>query len=267
MTYNNIPPSDPTPFMNHTDYSTFLSFTLIIIFSKLFTHKDRFWKILYSLYFITALSNLFINGGRTGQVTFLFTVITLSIFYFKLSLTKVFAILILLITLLVFAYNTSPNFHNRINKLQVEMSNMYLHHDFRGSLSIRFALWKLGTAIFFDNPLLGTGIGGETKQLKEYRDKYNFKIKTIYSDYHNTFVQYAVQLGIVGLLIPIIVFYLLFTLKFKTREYKMLSVAFSTIYLLHAMGGFSFHILDSLVFLSVFAALFNAITHIEKSTS
>jgi len=266
-TYNNVPPSDPSPFMNHTDYATFLSFTLIIILSKLFSVKEKIWKIIYSLYFITALSNLFINGGRTGQVTFIVAILTLSIFYFKFSFQKIISIILLLIALLIFAYSISPNFYNRMNQLQTEMSNMYYQHDFRGSLATRLALWRLGTATFFDNPLLGTGIGGETKQLEKYHDKYNFKIATSYTDYHNTFVQYAVQLGIIGLLIPIIVFYLLFTLKFKTKRYKMLSIAFSTIYLLHAMGGFSFHILDSLVFLCVFASLFNAITHIEKNSS
>jgi len=264
-TYNNVPSNDPSPFMNHTDYSTFLSFALILILTKLATINDLKWRVFYILYFITGLSNLFINGGRTGQVTFLFTVTVMAIFYFKLSWKYIVSLILTLSTILTLAYNISPNFHSRVNDLKTGMTNMYENHDYSGGLAIRFALWQVGTATFLDHPLLGTGIGGETTKTNEYSEKLGFINLESYTDYHNTFIQYGVQLGIVGLLIPMIVFYLLFTLKFKNREYKTLTIAFSTIFMLHAMGGFSFHILDSLVFLCTFAALFNAISYQERA--
>ena len=66
-TYNNINPTDPSPFINHIDYSIFLAFALMIILTKLYTENELKWKVFYSLYFLTGISNLFINGGRTGQ--------------------------------------------------------------------------------------------------------------------------------------------------------------------------------------------------------
>jgi len=266
FTYNNVLPSDPSPFMNHIEYSTFLSFALIIILTKLATIKELKWQVFYMIYFITGLSNLFINGGRTGQVTFIFTVIIMAIFYFKLSWKYITTLFLAFFIILTLAYNISPNFNNRVNDLRVDMTNMYEKNDYRGSLATRFALWQVGAATFLDNPIIGTGIGGETLKIKEYSNKLNFYHLESFTDYHNTFIQYAVQLGIIGLLIPIIIFYLLFTLKFKNRQHKSLAVAFSTIYLLHAMGGFSFHILDSLVFLCTFGALFNAISHQDRLT-
>jgi len=228
------------------------------------TIKDLTWRVLYSLYFITGLTNLFINGGRTGQVTFLFTLFVLAVFHLKLSLKKLLGLFVTLVTVLLLAYNFSPNFHDRIGQLQTDMSNMYEKNEFTGSLSIRFALWRVGLDVFIDNPILGTGIGGETANIKEYALAHNFNHLEKFTDYHNSFIQYAVQLGIIGLLIPIFIFYQLFTLKFQTEQYKLLSTAFTTIFILHAMGGFSFHILDSLAFLCTFAALFNAISFKEK---
>jgi O-antigen ligase len=263
-TYKNVPSWDPSPFMNHTDYSTFLSFALIIILTKLATVQELSWRIFYSLYFITGLSNLFINGGRTGQVTFIVTIFIMTIFYFKLSIKQITGVILSLITLLVLAYNISPNFHDRVNQVQTDLTNVYEKNEFSGSLSIRIALWTIGTETFLDNPIIGTGIGGETKKINEYSLRHGFHDLTTYTDYHNTFIQYAVQLGIIGLLIPVFVFYTLFTLKFKTEQYKILTVAFSTIYMMHAMGGFSFHILDSLVFLCTFGSLFNAISYLER---
>lgn len=262
--YNNVPSSDPSPFMNHTDYSTFLSFALIIILSKLMTITDLKWKIFYLFYFVTGLSNLFINGGRTGQVTFLFTISVMAIFYFKLSIKYIITLFITLVTILTIAYNVSPNFHNRVNQVQADLTNMYEKNEYSGSLSIRIALWRIGAATFMDNTVIGTGIGGETLKIKEYSEKLGFHNLETFTDYHNTFIQYGVQLGIIGFLIPITVFYLLFTLRLQNRQYKSLSVAFTIIYILHAMGGFSFHILDSLVFLCTFAALFNAISYQDR---
>jgi len=262
-TYNNIPPSDPTPFMNHTDYSTFLSFALIIILSKLLTIKELSWRLFYTLYFITGLTNLFINGGRTGQVTFIVTIFVITIFYFKLSIKHIFSLITSLFLVLFLAYNFSPNFHERVNQIQTDITSMYKEHKFEGSLSIRIALWKIGMQTFLDNPLIGTGIGGETTHITEYADKDGFKNLSTFSDYHNSFIEYGVQLGIIGFLIPIFVFYTLFTLKIRTKQYKALSIAFGTIYMMHSMGGFSFHILASLVFLCLFGALFNAISYLE----
>ncbi len=266
-TYNNVPSWDPSPFMNHTDYSTFLSFALIIILTKFTTVKEFGWRVFYTLYFVTGLSNLFINGGRTGQVTFIVAILVMAIFYFKLSLKQILGVFLALITLLVLAYNISPNFQGRVNLVQTDLTNVYEKNQFEGSLSIRMALWTIGSETFLDNLPLGTGIGGETKEIDAYAQKHGFENLNTFTDYHNTFIQYGVQLGIIGFLIPIFVFYTLFTLKFKTQLYKGLTIAFSTIYLMHAMGGFSFHILDSLVFLCTFGALFNAISYLEKKES
>jgi O-antigen ligase len=263
-TYKNVPPWDPSPFMNHTDYSTFLSFALIIILSKLLTIKDFTWRILYALYFITGLSNLFINGGRTGQVTFIVTLFVITIFYFKLSIKHILGLIISLSLVLLLAYNFSPNFHERVNQVQTDITHMYEENKFEGSLSIRIALWKIGLQTFLDNPIIGTGIGGETTHITEYANQNGFKNLSTFTDYHNSFIQYGVQLGIIGFLIPIFVFYTIFTLSFRSKQYKALSIAFGTIYMMHSMGGFSFHILDSLVFLCVFGALFNAISYLEK---
>lgn len=263
-TYNNVPAHDPSPFMNHTDYSTFLSFALIIILSKLMTVTDLKWRVFYIFYFVTGLSNLFINGGRTGQVTFLFTVTVMAIFYFRLSIKYVITLFITLITVLTLAYSISPNFHTRVDQVQTDITNMYVNNEYSGSLSIRIALWRIGSATFIDNPIIGTGIGGETLKIQEYSERFWFYNLETFTDYHNTFIQYGVQLGIIGFLIPITVFYLLYTLKLQNRQYKSLSLAFTIIYMLHAMGGFSFHILDSLAFLCTFAALFNAISYQER---
>jgi len=262
--YKNVLPSDPSPFMNHADYSTFLSFALIIILSKLLTVKELPWRVFYSLYFVTGLANLFINGGRTGQVTFIVTLSLITIIYFKLSFKRLVGLFVALLLFLSLAYTLSPNFHARINLLGTELTNMYNDNDYTGSFPTRLALWRVGFDTFMDHPFIGTGIGGETKEIEYYGSKHGFNHLGTKTDYHNSFIHYGVQLGIIGFLIPIIIFYQLFKLEFTTQHYRLLTTAFTTIFMLHAMSGFSFHILDSLVFLCTFAALFNAVSKREK---
>jgi O-antigen ligase len=242
-----------------------LAFALIIIITKLFTVKDFKWKFFYVIYFLTGLSNLFINGGRTGQVALLFSIFAMSLLYFRNSYKILISSVITIVATLLFAYNFSPNFHERVSQLETDISNMYVHNDFHGSVATRIALWIVGTESFLDNPLLGSGIGGEMINVPLHSEKYGFDHTSDYSDFHNTFIQYAVQLGIFGLLVPILVFYTLFTLKFQTRQYQLLATSFGIIFLLHSMGGFTFHIMNPLVLLCTFATLFNAISYRENN--
>lgn len=263
-TYNNIPASDPSPFINHIDYSIFLAFALVIIITKLTTTQDLKWKFFYSIYFLTGLSNLFINGGRTGQVAFLFSILVMSFLYFRNSYKVLLGSLATVVLTLAMAYNFSPNFQNRVSQLETDLINMYKHQDFRGSVATRIALWTIGGTAFLEHPLFGTGIGGEMKDIVKNGEKCGFVFIPGQSDYHNAFIQYAVQLGILGLFIPISVFYILFTLQFKTTQYKLLATSFGIIFLLHSLGGFSFHIMNPLALLCTFATLFNAISYQEK---
>lgn len=261
--YDNKPPSDPSPFMDHTIYSTFLAFTLILIISKLYKEKDLKWKVFYTIYFLTALSNLFINGGRTGQVGFLATILIISLIFYLHSYKTVIASIVFVILTLTTAYNFSPNFHDRVNQLEKDIEKGYYQENYNGSMSRRYALWRIGANIFLDSPIYGHGIMGDIDLRNKYLEEYNFKVDTFkgYLDYHNAFVQYAVQLGILGLLFYVFIFISLFTLKFKQKEHKILAVSFSTIFLSHSAVGFAFGLMDPAMLFCVFASLFNAISY------
>ncbi len=255
-------PSDPSPFMDHTAYSTYLAVTLILIAVKFYQSSSNKWKIFYSLYFLTAMSNLFINGGRTGQVGFIVTVVVLAIIYFK-SLKSIFLAFAFLIVTLIGAYSISPNFHNRADQLRSDVDAGYYQKDYNGSLSRRYALWRIGTDIFLTHPLLGVGIKGDMQLRNVYCTRYGFPKDFFkgYLDYHNTFVQYAVQLGILGLIAFIAILYIVATLNFKTKEYKIIATAFISIFVCHSFTGFSFGLMNPVTLFCVFVPLLNTISY------
>lgn len=269
-TKEGVSKNDPSPFMDHSNYSTYLAFTVFILIHKIIYTDDFKWKIAYSIFFLFSTSNLFINGGRTGQFSFLIALCLIGFLNFKNKLKAVVLFISLGTTIFVSAYNVSPVFKDRFDYFLHDVEVMINEKDFSNSFSARVALWISGLQASKDNLIFGSGIGDERENAKDSLERFDiskdsFKQDTENSiDFHNMFVQYTVQLGIVGLVIVFSIFYLLFTLSIKDRMYKNLSIIFSILYLCHSMLGNSFHINQSMVLFALFSSIFITISKYEK---
>jgi O-antigen ligase len=272
-TKEGVSPYDPSPFLDHTSYSVFLAFTAFILIYKIILTQSLSWKFFYILYFLTAVSNMFINGGRTGQVIFFVGLVFIGFSHIK---NKIKAFLfILLATTLFFtvAYGLSPVFKKRFDYTVSDIQQMTTQKDFTGSLSARIAMWKIGTKSFLHSPIFGVGIGDEAQYSQEDISKYDLDYFVssngtfYYVDYHNAFVQYLVQLGIVGFILFLIIFYYLSRLKIDSQPYHDLLKLFIILYILWSMVGLSFHINSSMVFFSLFGAIFLKVFSLEANTA
>lgn len=268
-TKEGVLPSDPSPFMDHSNYSTYLAFTVFILMHKIIYTDDLKWKFLYIIFFLFSTSNLFLNGGRTGQFSFFIALCMVGFLNFKNKIRVTVGFTILGTIIFLSAYNISPVFKNRFDYFLHDIEVMIVEKDFSNSFSARVALWISGLQASKDNLIFGSGIGDERENAKDSLERFDiskdsFKQDTENSiDFHNMFVQYTVQLGIVGLVIVFSIFYLLFTLSIKDRMYKNLSIIFSILYLCHSMLGNSFHINQSMVLFTLFSALFVTISKYE----
>jgi len=270
--YKNVLPSDPTPFMSHTDYSIYLAFTSILLMTRFLDKNETNLKLKvgYLLFFLSSTSNLFVNGGRTGQVTFVVLVFTSFIMSLQSKLKAVVLSLILISVIFMLAFRYSPNFHNRFNQGKTEIIKLYNDNDYRGSFATRYLLWKVGLLSFKDHFLIGTGIGNDMKDANLYAEKLGVHADRKwdlreYGDHHNTFITLAVQLGIFGLAIIILIFYALFRLRFESYYYKILNITFVVGFFLWSFGGITFHTMNPMVFFALFAGLFNKISYIESN--
>ena len=267
--YNDVLSSDPTPFMNHTDYSTYLAFTSIILLIRIFQDKELISKLIYMVFYITITANLFINGGRTGQIIFI--VITfITIFSFVRSKIKALLLTVSLLTIIfTLAYNFSPNFYDRANQLKKDIDNMFIENNYKGSFSTRVSLWIIGVDKFADNIFIGAGIGDEMNDIKEYAiDRgYDYEHLKNFADHHNGIITLSIQLGLFGLLIHLLIFYSIFKLKFYSIEYKILKNSFLITFLLLSMIGLSLHLMNPMVLFALFGGLLSKIskTEMEKT--
>ena len=268
--FNNIPSNDPSPFMNHSIYSIFLAFSSIILLNRIFFVNHPNHKIFYSLYFLTTTSNLFLNGGRTGQIIFIISLFIIIFLNFKSKSKAIIFASAMSISILTIAYNVSPIFKERGELAYNDITQTFTDDDYSRSFGIRMSLWIMGANVFSENPLLGTGIGDEKTGMQKYADKY--KITRYmglpdkgYIDYHSMYVQYAVQLGIAGLILITSLIYHLFTVKFKSRIYRNLNFAFATSILITSTVSNILDTIFPMIFFTFFAAILSAISKSERS--
>ena len=268
-TKDGVHPHDPSPFMDHTNYSIYLAFTVFILMHRIIFEPLIKWKIMYGVFMLFSMSNMLVNGGRTGQVAFFVTLFIVAFLNIKNKLTAIFGSIVFVFIVFTSAYNLSPVFHDRINYAFHDIEKMIKDKDFTNSFSIRVSLWIIGTEQFLDNFLIGTGIGDEAVDIQKYVKKYNFiyydNFQDNYIDYHNAYVQYSVQLGIFGLILFILLFLNLLKLKFKSIIYRNLNITFISLYLLLSTVGLSLHIMASMTLFALFSGLFNAISRFETS--
>jgi len=109
-------PDNPTPFMHHIKYSIFLGTTIfLLLWQILGTNISRTMKFFEFLFLISATINIFINGGRTGQLGLIFAFIVFSYIYFGAKIRYLIGTILLLGVLFTSAYQLSPIFQNRVH--------------------------------------------------------------------------------------------------------------------------------------------------------
>lgn len=198
---------DPTPFMSHISYNPFLDISIYIIgYYLLFDHDISLGrKAILFLFFLTMSTNMFITGGRAGQVAYFITIALLSFQYFKDSKLKALLVsLLIVVTVFSLAYTSSKIFRDRINMAISEVHNVNDHSNTSVGLRINFAFNTI--SIIRKNPLLGVGTG-------DFRNEYR-KVNTLSTPSlkptdqpHNMYLLEMAQFGIIGLIALLYIFY------------------------------------------------------------
>ena len=259
IAYNNDPSYGPSPFMDHTNYSLYLLMAIFVLLSFYRMFSKFEWLIILAI--VILVSALFINTSRTGPFIFGFAVIyyMYRVFRFK-PIPIVVSVVMVLATFLV-AYQESENFRERLDYFNDDLAKMVSEKDFSGSFARRVALWVLGANVFAEHPVIGTGIGNETAGVSSISERYGFNVyrdlnEGQYIDFHNTYIQYAAQLGVVGIAVLLILFAEIFRLKIENTIVNDLKQVHLLIFVFASMVGLTFHIMSSMVMFSLFTGIF-----------
>ena len=210
--------ANPTPFMSHISYNPILAFSIYIVSHEFFFNKRlskfNFW--LYSFLMVTMSINMFITGGRAGQVAF-FTMLTILIFQFfnDQKIKSLFATLIIIPLIFFTAYQTSDLFQNRVD---AAVKNTISYSDDRFTpIGLRITFARNSWRIIKENPFIGAGTGDFPIEYIRINDMYPTS-QPVTTNPHNMYVLILVQLGLVGLVSMLSIFYYQIKLSFKSQN-------------------------------------------------
>ena len=214
--FKNATVSNPTPFMSHISYNPIIAFATYLVLHEIFFNKKmtNFMFTLYCFFGISMSVNMFITGGRAGQVGF-FVMLIVLIFQVldKQRIKSLIIVLIVIPGIFLTAYQTSDLFQKRVNNAINQASEVvFSSYDkdsttsFNNSIGYRAIFTINSFAIIKQNPLIGIGTG-------DFPTEYA-KINSIKSPIlpdaanpHNMYILILTQLGIIGLVSLLSIFY------------------------------------------------------------
>lgn len=230
--FKNATVYNPTPFMSHISYNPFLALSIFVLIYLLFfknLNKNIVSKIISTFFLFTMSINVFITGGRAGQVGFFIMLALAFIFYFKKNIkVAVLLTLFFLPSIFYLAYNTSDIFNNRVNEAKNNL--VQLEENRNTSVGQRITFAQNSLKIIKENPLLGVGTGDFKNEYEKINEKYTPEVKTP-DQPHNMYTLVLVQTGILGLITLLSIFYMQFKVAFTKSHYKEIAIALPTLFL------------------------------------
>ena len=203
--------NNPTPFMSHVSYNPILAFAIYLVSHEVFLNKNlsKFKFFLFSFFAITMSINMFITGGRAGQVIF-FVMLTILIFqFFNAEKIKSLIVVLILIPGIFFtAYQTSDLFQLRVDSAISDV----LEYESNNNTSVgkRISYMKNSWDIIKQNPWIGVGTGDfpiEFEKISIINNNKDFLSTNLPTNPHNMYNFVLIQLGLVGLLSFLSIFY------------------------------------------------------------
>lgn len=264
--WKNITPDNPSPFMHHIEYSTFLAFTALLLLNRIFNEGNIKSKIFYSIFFTTILGNLFLTNGRTGQISFIIGLIFLGFMSFKNRTKAIFTTLILSIFIISMAYNFSDTFHKRVYIGKNDITQVIQNKNYCSSWGARVGFWIIAFDITKRNPILGVGVNDNMSESHILiKNKFpEMQCIDYLPHFHNQYLQIITATGVIGLLIFLTIFYRILKLEIKSNQFNNIKIIFLSVMIFGFFTEPLLHAQFSMLFFSLIVGILLAQKRIES---
>jgi len=219
---------DPSPFTNHINYSTFVAISLIILLYKINIEQITRLKYLYIFIFSIEFLNLFINGGRTGQLMVFISIIIYIFYYNKKHIIKSLTFFIIGVFLL-FNFHTKCDNNKRLLLGVSDLHKVYNNDYYRTSWGKRIAINLTAIDYLTKNVctfMCGSGASIDkkewNKQLLQMPNNISKPISNIYI--HSSIFQIWFDGGFFAIILCIYLLYILFKISYNPAMYSLIFV-------------------------------------------
>jgi len=222
--------------ISHIAYNPFLAISVGLLLTTLLAGQYKNIRLIVAIIFlITMVANMFMTGGRAGQVGFIFIWLAISYYYLRHNASGLYGMVISLVFVLVIAWNTSPVFKSRALKAVDDIA-LYQEHVQKSletnkknsgtSVGLRLHWNEHSLKLFKESPIYGYGTGSFENTFNNYAENSSELVfKT--SNPHSNHMLILVQFGIVGFLIYLNMFYQqIRAANMMPRDYEFRAMAF-----------------------------------------
>ncbi len=228
-------PNNPSPFYVHTEYNPILAWALYLLMFNVFFEKQSLpVKLIVVFFVVTMTVNMFITGGRGGQVTY-FVITMLVVWQFfsvkKMHIKGVLAGLGFIVLISISAYQFSTLFQNRVD-VAVEEVSQFSEAECAGSVGQRLCMYLNTSRLSLENPLWGSGVGDFPEDYNRFVGP-DAKFKMVaakeigHSHPHNQYLYELGALGVVGLSILLWIFWTQIRIALRWQDnYRPHRIAF-----------------------------------------
>ena len=252
----------------HASYlSLYMAVALFITIQSL-THKSQI-----KLNTIIALFLAFILVVLAARMVTIATFLSLFTWFAVVHFTwKRLLTMIVIFIGVVFAISSIDSVKSRFQEgligEQVEFGNVddSVKVKTYGGKAIRVAIWQCAQEVVKDNWLMGVGAGDVHKSLQASYKRNEFQLAWQYNNFnsHNLFIETIIAVGVLGVVVLITLFYLLFFSAIKNRN--MLLFCFTTLFFMFSLIESAFNVQKGIVFLvAISCLLFSTREEVDKS--
>lgn len=198
---------------------------------------------------------LFLMPGRSGQVIFIAGAVLL-IWLHHSKLTGTVLLVGIFGTVIMLLAGNIESTRQKYDLAMSEVLNAYNNKQYTGSTGTRIGLATLSLEASKRNPVFGAGMGSwrdETQRVIERGVSQDFYVLGIWDTPHNQYITQFTSLGIVGLLLLIIYIYVFFRLDIASKELKILSILFISLFCLNCFN-------DEILFMKPYNIYFAALS-------
>jgi O-antigen ligase len=264
-------PGNPSPTMAHLDYGLLLALAaLFILVRVLYAEKTIGRRMAWSGLALLVIVGLAINIGRTGHLAFVGGLLVLLIHWARGRSVKVTAIVVSVLAIsTALVWFSFPTLQSRVDESHKDLVESIIGHHYDSNLGGRVAAMKVAREVFKEDPILGTGVGGNMPAFRSVLDSRYSELKPSiywYRHFHNQYAQVATELGLAGMLALAWIFWALIREPDRRRETDAATLVLATVFLLGFLGEPFFHKQITLVTFALFAGLISA-ENLEKGRS
>jgi len=234
-------PRNPSPTMNHLDFSIVLAFAALLVADRLLrTEQIPRARLLWACYFLVIAGGLFINIGKSGQFALVGTLLVMvPVRLAGKSWRAAIVGLAVTLAVLILASLWIPGLDRRRESIVADVRQSTTEARYEGNLGKRIAGSIVALDMVGERPVLGTGVADNMVEFRRLLDtRYPHLRDAVYwfPHFHNQYLQVATELGIVGLISFGFVFYGLFRGPYGNPEDRNIAMLLGCVFLLGFLG-------------------------------